>query len=45
MDYTKSAVGASDWLTLDYTPTDDASGFNFTDTASLTQATVGTNKH
>jgi len=36
------AVGASDWLTLDYTPTDDASGFNFTDTASLTQATVGT---
>ncbi len=34
------AVGASSWLTLDYTPTDDASGFNFTDTASVIQATV-----
>jgi uncharacterized repeat protein (TIGR01451 family) len=34
------AVGASDWLTLDYTPTDDASGFNFTDTATLIKATV-----
>jgi len=34
------AVGASAWLNLDYTSTDDATGLNFTDTAYLNQATV-----
>ena len=39
------AVGASDWLTLDYTPTDDASGFNFTDTSNICSAYVNGTKY